>query len=97
MDPTTITTSTFKLFRCSSTTSTNCATQITNVTISRSADRLKATLNPYGTSSTLLAGRTKYKVVVSTGAKDEAGNQLDQDSSMAGNQNKVWYFTTGRS
>ena len=31
MDPTTITSSTFKLFRCSSTTSNNCATQITNV------------------------------------------------------------------
>jgi hypothetical protein len=97
MDPTTITTSTFKLFRCSSTTSTNCATQISNVTIARSTDRLKATLNPYGTSSTLLAGRTKFKVVVTTGAQDEAGNQLDQDSSVVGNQQKVWYFTTGRS
>jgi Bacterial Ig-like domain/FG-GAP-like repeat/Bacterial Ig domain len=97
MDPTTITTSTFKIFRCSSTTSTNCATQITNVGVSLSTDRLKATLNPFGTSSTLLAGRTKFKVVVSTGAKDEAGNQLDQDPSTAGNQQKVWYFTTGRS
>jgi hypothetical protein len=97
MDPTTITTSTFKLFKCSSTTSTNCATQITNVTITRTTDRLKATLNPFGASSTLLAGSTKFKVVVTTGAKDEAGNQLDQDSSVAGNQNKVWYFTTGRS
>src|SRR5919112_5433671 len=97
MDPTSIDTSTFKLFRCSSTTSTNCASQITNVTISLSTDRLKATLNPFGTSSTLLAGRTKFKVVLTTGAKDEAGNQLDQDTSMAGNQQKVWYFTTGRS
>jgi hypothetical protein len=97
MNPTSITTSTFKLFRCSSTTSTNCATQITNVTISRSMDRLKATLNPYGTSSTLLAGRTKYKVVVTTGEKDEAGNQLDQDAAMSGNQPRVWYFTTGSS
>jgi hypothetical protein len=97
VDPTTITTSSFKLFKCSSTTSTDCATQITNVTISRSTDRLKATLDPYGTSSTLLAKSTKYKVVVTTGAKDEAGNQLDQDPSMAGDQNKVWYFTTGRS
>jgi hypothetical protein len=97
MDPTSITTSTFKLFKCSSTTSTNCATQITNVAVSLSTDRLSATLNPYGTSSTLLAGRTKYKVVITTGAKDEAGNQLDQDPSAVGNQNKVWYFTTGRS
>ena len=58
---------------------------------------MKAALNPYGTSPTLLAGRTKYKVVVTTRAKDEAGNQLDQDPSMAGKQNKVWYFTTGSS
>jgi hypothetical protein len=97
MDPTTITTSTFKLYKCSSTTSTNCATQITNVTITQSTDRLKATLNPFGTSSTLLAGRTKFKVVVTTGAKDEAGNNLDQEATTSGNQNKVWYFTTGRS
>ena len=43
------------------------------------------------------AERTKYKGAVTTRAKDEAGNQLDQDSSMAGKQNKVWYFTTGSS
>jgi len=97
MDPTTITTSTFKLFRCSSTTSTNCATQVTNVGVSLSTDRLKATLNPFGTSSTLLAGRTKFKVVVTTGAKDEAGLNLDQDAGTSGRQQKVWYFTTGRS
>ena len=97
MDPTTITTSTFKLYKCSSTTSTNCATQITNVTVTQSTDRLKATLNPFGTSSTLLAGRTKFKVVVTTGAKDEAGNNLDQEANTSGNQQKVWYFTTGRS
>jgi hypothetical protein len=45
----------------------------------------------------LLAGRTKFKVVVTTGAKDEAGNNLDQEATTSGNQNKVWYFTTGRS
>jgi hypothetical protein len=88
MDPFSVTTSTFKLFKCSSTTSTNCATQITNVAVGLSTDRLMATLNPYGTSSTLLASRTKYKVVVTTGVRDEAGNALSQQ--------KVWYFTTGR-
>ena len=94
MVPTTITTSTFKLFRCSSTTSTNCATQITNVDVSLSPDRLTATLNPYPTSATtLLASRTKFKVVVTTGAKDKAGNPLDQNAT-TGNQKKVWYFTT---
>jgi hypothetical protein len=60
-------------------------------------DGLKATLNPYGeTSLTLLGSRTKYKAVVTTGAKDVAGNALDQDPSAAGNQQKAWYFTTGR-
>ncbi len=46
-----------------------------------------ATLNPYGTTSTLLAANTSYKVVVSTGAKDLAGNALAQQ--------KVAYFKTG--
>jgi Tol biopolymer transport system component len=97
MNPLSIDTSTFKLFRCSSRTSTNCATQITDVSVTPSPDRLSATMNPFPANPTaLLAGRTKYKVVVTTGAKDEAGNQLDQDASVVGNQQKVWYFTTGR-
>jgi hypothetical protein len=95
-DSTSINTSTFKLFRCSSTTSTDCSTQITNVGVSLSTDRLKATLNPFGTSPTLLARRTKYKVVVTTGATDEAGNRLDQNPSAERVQQRVWYFTTGR-
>jgi Tol biopolymer transport system component len=96
MDPNSVNTSTFKLYKCSSTTSTTCTTQITNVTVAPSTDGLKATLNPYGTSSTLLASTTKYKAVVTTGAKDVAGNALDQDPSASGNQQKAWYFTTGR-
>jgi Tol biopolymer transport system component len=95
MDPDSITKSTFKLFRCSSTSSTSCTTQVTNVTLAKSADGLRATLNPYGTSSTLLAPRTKYKAVVTTGVKDLVGNALDQNSAAAGNQPKAWYFTTG--
>jgi probable HAF family extracellular repeat protein len=83
-----INTSTFNLFKCSSTTSTNCATQVINAPVSLSTDGLRATLNPYGISSTLLASRTKYKAVVTTGVRDEAGNAL--------NEKKVWYFTTGR-
>jgi hypothetical protein len=43
----------------------------------------------------LLATKTKYKVVVTAGVTDEAGNPLDQDPAAAGNQEKVWYFTTG--
>jgi hypothetical protein len=37
-------------------------------------DDLKATLDPYGTSSKVLASKTKYKAIVTTGAKDVAGN-----------------------
>jgi hypothetical protein len=80
MDPASINATTFKLFKCSSTTSTTCTTRITNVAVSLSADGLRATLNPYGTSSTLLASRSKYKAVVTIGAKDLAGNPLDQNA-----------------
>jgi dipeptidyl aminopeptidase/acylaminoacyl peptidase len=95
MDRASITKATFKLFKCPSATSTTCTTQITNVTLSKSTDGLRATLNPYGTSSRLLAPRTKYKAVVTTGAKDLAGNALDQNAT-SGNQQKVWFFTVGR-
>jgi hypothetical protein len=43
-------------------------------------------------TSSLKRGVT-YKAVVTTGAKDVAGNPLDQDSSTAGLQQKVWLFT----
>ncbi len=48
----------------------------------------KATLDP---SADLVRG-ARYRAVVTTGAKDKAGNRLDQDSSN-GNQPKVWFFT----
>jgi probable HAF family extracellular repeat protein len=97
MNTTTLNTSTFKLFKCSSTTSTTCTTQITNVAVTPSGDGLSATLNPFGSKSTSLQAITRYKVVITTGAKDVAGNALDQDSSTTGNQQKVGYFTTGSS
>jgi hypothetical protein len=56
---------------------------------------MRATLNPYDTSSTLLAPRTKYKAVVTTGAEDLGGNALDQNPAAVGNQPKAWFFTTG--
>jgi hypothetical protein len=92
MGPASVTNSTFKLFRCTS--STTCTTQLTNVILSKSTDGLRATINPYGTSSTVLAANTKYKVVVTTGTQDLAGNALDQDPMTAGNQQKSWIFTT---
>lgn len=94
MDKSTITKSTFKLFKVNADSST---TQVTNVAVGLSSNGLKATLNPFGTSSTLLAKNTKYKAVVTTGAKDLAGNALDQNSTQAGKQPKVWHFTTGSS
>ena len=95
MKVSTITSDTFKLYRCSTTKITSCTTLITTAPVSLSADGRSATLNPYGTSSTLLLAKNKYKAVVTTGDQDVAGNSLDQDSSAAGNHEKVWYFTTG--
>jgi hypothetical protein len=101
MNPASINGTTFKLFKCSSTTSTTCTTQLTDVAVTPgdryvSNDGQRATLNPYYPSSTLLlAAKTKYKAVVTTGVTDVAGHALDQDSSAVGNQEKVWYFTTG--
>lgn len=96
MAPATINKSTFKLYRCPSTTSANCTTQLTNVTVTTSADGLSATLNPYGTSAAMLAAGARYKAIVTTGAKDVAGNALDQNASKVSNQQKVWYFSTIR-
>ena len=91
MDPLSITNSTFKLFKVKPDGST---TQITNVSVKLSTDGLTAKLNPFGTSSTVLAENTKYKGVITTRAKDEAGNQLDQDPTTASLQQKAWTFTT---
>ncbi len=93
MKKSTLTTSTFKLFKITSTGTT----QVTDVTVALSSDGLKATLDPFGASSTLLEMNTKYKAIVTTGAKDLAGNKLDQNSTRTGSQPKVWTFTTGSS
>lgn len=44
-------------------------------------------------NSLLIAGAT-YRAVVNIGAKDTAGNRLDQDPATAGLQQKRWLFTT---
>jgi hypothetical protein len=90
MSPASITKSTFTLFKVTS----SGTTQVTNVTVTPSSDGLKATLNPFGTSSSLLAAGTKYKAVVTTGARDLAGNRLDQNTTLTGDQQKTWTFTT---
>ena len=87
-----ITNSTFKLLKLNPDGST---TQITDVMVSLSTDGFKAMLNPFGTSiTTHLARGTKYKGVITTGAKDVVGNQLDQNTTTAGLQQKTWSFTT---
>ena len=93
MDASTLTAATFKLFKVNSDGTTR---RVTNALVTPSEDGLSVTLDPYGSSSTLLARNTRYKAVLTTGAKDLAGNALDQNATTTGNQQKTWYFTTGR-
>ena len=78
---------TFKLTKKGSTTKIS-------ATVSYDPTTRTATLNPFGSTTTRLARGTTYKAVVTTGAKDLAGNSLDQDQSLASLQQKTWFFTT---
>jgi probable HAF family extracellular repeat protein len=80
-----INTNTFQLFRAGTTTAIAAV-------VSYDAGTKTATLNP---DANLRRG-TKYKAVVSTGARDLAGNQLDQDATLSGNQPEEWFFTIRR-
>jgi hypothetical protein len=92
MDPASINTQTFKLFKLNPDGST---TQVTDVVMVKlSTDGLVATLDPFGGSQTLLSSNTNYKAVITTGAKDVAGNPLDQHPTTAGFSQKTWTFTT---
>jgi N-acetylglucosamine-6-sulfatase len=77
-----ITGQTFKLFK-------NGATTKLAATVSYSGSTRTAKLDPI---NSLQRGIT-YKVVVTTGAKDVAGNPLDQNSTTTGLQQKTWLFT----
>jgi hypothetical protein len=83
-----INSTTFKLFKKGSTTKISATVNYDDAT-SRTA-----TLNPFGSTTTRLARGTTYKAVVTTQAKDLAGNSLDQDPSLAGLQQMTWFFTT---
>ena len=83
-DPSTINSTTFKLVKLNSDGTT---TRIT-AAVSYDATTKKAILNP---SSNLISGRT-YKATVTSGAQDMAGNALDQNPTLAGNQPKSWKF-----
>jgi probable HAF family extracellular repeat protein len=87
MRDTSIDGTTFKLFKKGSTTKIS-------ATVSYDPTTRTATLNPFGSTTTRLARGTTYKAVVTTGATDMAGNQLDEDPTLAGLQQKAWFFTT---
>lgn len=95
-DPITLRSTTFTLARRNSEgTKTAVAAKVsyTETTTSTGAKVYRATLNP--DANYLVAGAT-YIATVSTGAKDRAGNALDQDTSLSGNQPKTWTFTVRR-
>jgi hypothetical protein len=60
--------------------------------VSYDAGTKKGVLNP---NANLQRGAI-YKAVVTTGAMDLAGNQLDQNPTLSGSQPKTWFFTGRR-
>jgi hypothetical protein len=82
MDASTITSQTFKLFKKGSTIKLG-------ATVKYDASTDMATLDP---TNSLRSGVT-YKAVVTTGAKDLAGNAFDQNSTTTGSQQMAWFFT----
>ena len=83
MRPGSINRNTFELFKAGSTTPIR-------ATVSYDGMAGRALLNP---KANLRPG-TRYKAVVTMGAKDLSGNGLDQNLNLTGNQQKVWFFTT---
>ena len=83
MEESSINTDTFKLFEAGATTPVE-------ATVSYDAAKEKAFLDP----DAKLERETRYKAVVKNQVMDEAGNRLDQDPVVAGNQRKIWFFTT---
>jgi M6 family metalloprotease-like protein len=84
MEASTINTATFKLKKAGTTT-------FLGATVTYDPATRRATLDP---NNNLQSGKT-YVATVTTGAQDEAGNSLDQDSNLAGNQTKSWKFRVG--
>ena len=62
------------------------------MSVSLSTEGLRLRSTPSGPLRLLERG-TKYKAVVTTGAKDVAGNPLDQITTTTGLQQKAWSFT----
>ena len=84
MQGSSVNTATFKLKKAGSTT-------FLNATVIYDPATRRATLNP---NNNLQSGVT-YVATVTSGARDQSGNSLDQNSSLSGNQNKSWKFKVG--
>jgi len=67
------------------------ATRSVEAAVTYDASTRRATLDPNDN----LQGGATYVATVTSGAKDLAGNSLDQDPSVSGYQNKTWRFTVG--
>ena len=83
-DPSTINGTTFKLVRLNADGTT---TRVT-AAVRYVATTKKAILDP----ASNLSSRRTYKATVTSGAQDLAGNALDQNPNIAGNQSKNWKF-----
>jgi subtilisin len=84
MQGSSVNTATFKLKKAGT-------TNFLTATVTYDPVTKKATLNP---NNNLQSGVT-YVATVTSGAQDEAGNSLDQNASLAGDQPKSWKFTVG--
>jgi Tol biopolymer transport system component len=84
-DASTINGTTFKLVRLNADGTT---TRVT-AAVRYVATTKKAILDP----ASNLSSRRTYKATVTSGAQDLAGNALDQNPNIAGNQSKNWKFT----
>ncbi|MDP9438474.1 MAG: Ig-like domain-containing protein [Actinomycetota bacterium] len=92
---TTLRSATFKLARKNpdgTTTAVAAKVSYAVTTTATGAKVYKATLNP---DANLQLGKT-YVATVTSGAKDVAGNALDQSPTVLGDQSKVWTFTVRR-
>jgi Bacterial Ig-like domain len=96
MDPATISGSTFKLYKVNPDRSRTPLNATVTLLETPGPGGLKAELDPFGSSTKSLQPSTKYKAVVTTGARDLAGNALDQSPRKGGKQQRAWTFTTGR-
>lgn len=83
MRPGSINRNTFELFKAGTTTRIG-------ATVNYDQMGGRALLNPY---SNLKPG-TRYKAVMTMGAKGLSGNGLDQNPNVMGSQQKAWFFTT---